>query len=65
MRKNWVCAIASNEPFMQHYKGLDEKSLRKTKLVSTHQFPVEVEINLYGKNKIAVMSFSEKNQSHY
>lgn len=59
-KKIWVRAIAPDEPFMQKYKGLDEKSLRKTKLVSASLFPIEVEINLYGKNKIAVMSFSEK-----
>lgn len=59
-KKIWVRAIAPNEPFMQKYKGLDEKSLRKTKLVSASLFPIEVEINLYSKNKIAIMSFSEK-----
>lgn len=59
-KKIWVRAIAPDEPFMQKYKGLDEKSLRKTKLVSASLFPIEVEINLYGKNKIAIMSFSEK-----
>ncbi|MDP1629629.1 MAG: hypothetical protein Q8L57_03350, partial [bacterium] len=45
---------------MQKYKGLDEKSLRKTKLLSIEEFPLEVEIDLYGGNKIGVMSFGEK-----
>ena len=59
-KKIWVRAIAPDVPEMQQYKGLDEKSLRKTKLVSAEEFPFEVEINLYGKNRIAVMSFVEK-----
>jgi sugar-specific transcriptional regulator TrmB len=59
-KKIWVRAIGPDVPEMQQYKGLDEKSLRKTKLVSAEEFPFEVEINLYGKNRIAVMSFAEK-----
>jgi HTH-type transcriptional regulator, sugar sensing transcriptional regulator len=59
-KKIWVRAIAPDKPYMQKYKGLDEKSLRRTKLTSTTHFPIEVEINLYGKNKIGFMSFSEK-----
>jgi sugar-specific transcriptional regulator TrmB len=59
-KKIWVRAIAVDNVYMQKYKGLDEKSLRKTKLVSAEQFPLKVEINLYAKNKITFMSFSEK-----
>lgn len=59
-KKIWVRAIAPDVPEMQKYKGLDEKSLRKTKLISAGEFSFEVEINLYGKNRIAIMSFVEK-----
>jgi HTH-type transcriptional regulator, sugar sensing transcriptional regulator len=59
-KKIWVRAIGPESTEMQNYKNLDEKSLRKTKIISANQFPIEVEINLYGKNKIAIMSFSEK-----
>lgn len=59
-KKIWVRAIAPDRVYMQKYKGLDEKSLRRTKLVSMEKFPLEVEINLYGKNKIGAMSFGEK-----
>jgi sugar-specific transcriptional regulator TrmB len=59
-KKIWVRAIASNKEHMRQYQGLDEKALRRTKLVSSEQFPMEVEINLYGKNKIGLMSFGEK-----
>jgi sugar-specific transcriptional regulator TrmB len=59
-KKIWVRAIAPDRPYMQGYQGLDEKSLRRTKLASPEQFPIQVEINLYGKNRIAVMAFSEQ-----
>ena len=59
-KKIWVRAIAPQTKEMEEYKGLDEKSLRKTKLVSEKRFPIEVEINLYGKDKIAIMSFDDK-----
>lgn len=59
-KKIWVRAIAPDREYMHKYKGLDEKSLRKTKLASVENFPLEVEINLYGKDKIGIMSFGEK-----
>lgn len=58
--KIWVRAIAPDKPYMQKYKGMDQKSLRQTKLVSINRFPLEVELDLYGKGKIGIMSFSEK-----
>jgi sugar-specific transcriptional regulator TrmB len=59
-KKIWVRAVAPDNEEMQNYKGLDEKSLRRTKLVSQEEFPFEVEINLYGRRKIGIMSFGEK-----
>lgn len=58
--KIWARVIAADSTEIQDYKSRDEKSLRKTKLVSAEEFPFEVEINLYGKNRIAIMSFAEK-----
>jgi len=59
-KKIWVRAIAPDIEVMQNYKEVDEKSLRKTRLSDSSLFPVRVEINLYGKNKIGIMSFGEK-----
>ena len=58
-KKIWVRAIAPDEPEMREYAGLDEKSLRRTRLVPKDTFPFDVEINLYGKRFIAIMSFEE------
>lgn len=59
-KKIWVRAIAPDVEEMLGYKEIDQKSLRKTRLADAEIFPLRVEINLYGKNKIAVMSFGEK-----
>ncbi len=59
-KKIWVRAIASDDKAMQKYKKEDKKFLRQTKLVSNKKYPFTVEINLYGDNKIAIMSFKEK-----
>lgn len=58
-KKIWVRAIAPEVTEMKEYKETDEKNLRKTRLAPADTFPFKVEINLYGKNKIAVMSFIE------
>lgn len=59
-KKIWVRAIAPDVEEMHTYKEIDEKSLRKTRLTDSESFGLDVEINLYGKNKVAVMSFEEK-----
>lgn len=59
-KKIWVRAVAPNLPYMLRYQGLDRASLRTTKLIDAKKFPVEVEINLYGKNRTGIMSFKEE-----
>jgi sugar-specific transcriptional regulator TrmB len=59
-KKIWVRAIAPDVEEMRGYKEIDEKVLRKTRLADSVQFPLRVELNLYGKNKIAAMSFEER-----
>ncbi len=59
-KKIWVRAIAPKLPYMEQYQGEDVASLRRTKLIDPEDFPLLVEINLYGRNKIGIMSFSEQ-----
>ncbi len=59
-KKIWVRAIAVDDEVMRQYKESDQKFLRKTRLISSKEFPFVVEINLYGGSKIAIMSFKEK-----
>lgn len=58
-KKIWVRAIAPDVEEMHAYHEVDEKSLRKTRLTDAESFGLDVEINLYGKNRIALMSFEE------
>lgn len=51
--------IAENSNDLKKIKSEDKKSLRETRLLS-NELPFEVEIQLYGKNKIGVISFKEK-----
>lgn len=58
-KKIWVRAIAADTPHMRVYRNEDKTSLRQTRLVSGKDFPFDVEINLYGKRNVAIMSFEE------
>lgn len=51
--------IAPDSPRVKIYKSTDNKSLRQTKL-DAELNNIEVEIDLYGGNKIAIMSFGER-----
>lgn len=59
-RKIFSQAIAIDNKYTRKVKSLDEKQLRKTKLISQDQFDLEVEINLYGNRKIGIMAFKEE-----
>ncbi|MBI2409875.1 hypothetical protein HYV30_02425 [Candidatus Kaiserbacteria bacterium] len=59
-KKIWVEAIAPDLPIIRDYKGIDNKSLRTTKLIDPEQFPLLVEVNLYGPDRIGIMSFQDQ-----
>ena len=59
-KKIWVRVIAPDTKEMQKYKNEDSVSLRQTMLVSSEEYPFDVEINLYGKRMVAIMSFEEQ-----
>lgn len=59
-KKIWVRSIAPNLPEMQEFQSSDSQSLRKTVLIDQHAFPFDVEINLYGKRNVGIMSFHEE-----
>ena len=58
--KIFVRGIASDNKKMREYQSFDQKVLRKTKLVSQSQFPLDVHIQLHGSNKIGIVSFAEE-----
>lgn len=60
--KNKIFArvILPDNEITRNFKEIDEKALRKTKLIAQKKFDIRVEISLYGKNKIAIMSYEEE-----
>lgn len=59
-KKIWAEVIAPDLPHIGEYKGIDQASLRVTKLIDPKEFPLEVEISLYGTDHIGIMSFQDK-----
>ena len=59
-KKIWQRAIVPNNPEMRSFTSEDQKHLRRTKFIPKDKLPFEVEINLYGEQRIAIMSFEEK-----
>lgn len=51
--------IAPVSDFAKKYKSADKKHKRETILIPASQFPISIEINIYG-NKVAIMSFTKK-----
>jgi len=49
--------IAPSAAGTKEYHSLDEKNLRETRIVPHDQFPMDIEIDIYGKQKIAFISF--------
>lgn len=58
-KKIWMRAIGQNLGIVQKIQAEDKKYLRETRLYDFAGLPLEVEINLYGKKKIGIMSFKE------
>lgn len=53
-------AIGPQEEIVEKIKANDQTELRQTRLNPYHEFSFDVEINLYGKRKIGIMSFKEQ-----
>lgn len=59
-KKIWSRSIAPRVPYLENVKTFDQAHLRQTRLVSPKKFPFQVEINLYGNDRIGIMSFREQ-----
>jgi HTH-type transcriptional regulator, sugar sensing transcriptional regulator len=56
----WVRAIYPDTPRLKGFSLLDEKQLRQSKLVPLGDYKFKVEIVMYGKNRVFMISFHEK-----
>ncbi|MDD3487202.1 MAG: helix-turn-helix domain-containing protein [Candidatus Moranbacteria bacterium] len=59
-RKIWVRAIMPDSKKSREFAKAEEKQLRRSKLVSEEEFNLDVEITLYGENKVGIISFEEE-----
>ncbi len=59
-KKIWAEVIASDTTVGKDFKSKDLEALRKTRLLDESQFPLSIEISLYGKDKIGFMSIDDK-----
>ncbi len=59
-KKIWAEVIASDTSIGKAFKRADTPALRKTKLLGATEFPLSIEISLYGKDRIGFMSMEDK-----
>jgi hypothetical protein len=59
-KKIWVRAILPDQPVIRDIVAHDVEHLRKTKIVPKGTYSINIELNLYGKGKIGLISFEEK-----
>ncbi|NTW30690.1 MAG: hypothetical protein HGA33_05405 [Candidatus Moranbacteria bacterium] len=58
--KIWVRAILPDNVIIRKLVGQNEKQLRKTKLLDPEKYDIKIEMNIYGNNKVSIISFQEK-----
>ncbi len=58
--KSFTYAMVENSPFAKKYQKKDKDSHRETKIIPYKNVPLDAEISLYGKNKIAIISFTDE-----
>jgi len=56
-RKIWVRSIAPDNAFIRKQKSTDERFLRKIRIAKLNLLDQELEITLFGKDKVAIKSF--------
>lgn len=59
-KKIWVRAILPDQEIIQKLIVNDVAHLRKTKIVPKGNYGISIEINMYGKRKIGIISFEEQ-----
>lgn len=52
--------IPGTEPMMRDFISKDQQQLRSTKVIDPKKYPFSIEINIYGHQKVALMSAKEE-----
>jgi HTH-type transcriptional regulator, sugar sensing transcriptional regulator len=59
-RKIKAKVIAPEEKGVERYTTLDKSLNRETRLIDPQKYPFSIEIDIYGNNKVAFMSYASK-----
>jgi sugar-specific transcriptional regulator TrmB len=59
-KKIKAMVIAPDDVVSKKYQEKDKIRLRETKLVDSKKYPFSIEINIYGQNKVALMSYDKR-----
>jgi hypothetical protein len=59
-QKVWVNCIQPDNAYFRELIKTNTEQLRRSRLIDPSFFKIFISINLYGKNKIAIMSYKEK-----
>lgn len=59
-KKIWVRAILPDSKLIREWIKNDQEHLRKSKLISAEKYPISIELNVYGKNKVGIVSYEEE-----
>ena len=58
--KIWVRAILPDNEIIRRLVKKNQTELRRVKLLAPEKYHIKIEINIYGKNKISIISFKEE-----
>ena len=59
-KKIWVRAILPDHAIIRKLAAQNEKQLRQAKLLDREKYNIKIEINIYGNNKVSIISFQEE-----
>jgi len=59
-KKIWARTILPDQEIIRKFVANDVAQLRKTKIVPNGMYNINIEINIYGKRKVGIVSFEEQ-----
>jgi sugar-specific transcriptional regulator TrmB len=59
-KKIWVRAILPDNEIIRKLISSDEEHLRKSKLIAKEKYHISIEMNMYGNNKVGIVSYQEQ-----
>lgn len=59
-KKIWALAIFPDNPKTREVAKKDQEHLRQSKFILSEKFKMDIEINIYGKNKVGLISYDEE-----